>query len=396
MDLRGDEASKGPKDALVTIVEYSEFECPFCKRVNPTIAGLFKKYGDQIRVVWKHNPLPFHKKARGAAMAAEAAKEQGKFWEMHDLLFENQKKLTRPQLDGYAKQLGLNMGKYKAFMDGNKYDKQINADQAAARKLGASGTPAFFINGRNLSGAQPQPRFEAVINQELKRAKAQLAKGTPKSKLYAELIKNGQTKPKFLPGSAKPGGGAGGGANVRKSVKVNVSDPWKGGKNAKVTIVEWSDFQCPFCTRVNPTLKKIHDTYGNKVKVVFKQNPLSFHKDAKPAAKASLAAHEQGKFWEMHDMLFANQKKLKRADLDKYAQELGLNAAKFKAAMDSDKFDKQIAADQAQAAALGARGTPGFFINGRQLKGAQPFARFKTIIDEELAGKGPKAVKKKG
>ena len=133
------------------------------------------------------------------------------------------------------------------------------------------------------------------------------------------------------------------------------------------------------------------------MKVVFKQNPLSFHKQAIPAAKASLAAHEQGKFWEMHDLLFANQKKLDRPALDGYAQQLGLNAAKFKAAMDSDRFDKRIKADQALAASLGARGTPAFFVNGRQLRGAQPFARFKEIIDEELAGKGPKkAPAKKG
>ena len=399
MELRGDEAAKGPKDALVTVVEYSDFECPFCSRVNPTMKGIEKKYGKDLRIVWKHNPLPFHKKATGAAMAAEAAKEQGKFWEMHDLLFANQKKLDRPELDGYAKQLGLNMAKYTAFMDGNKASKQIADDQKAARALGASGTPAFFINGRNLSGAQPQASFERVIDEELARAKALVAKGTPKSKLYAELIKNGETKPKYLPdsgGKAAAGGGGGGGADVRKAVAVSPADPWKGGKNAKVTIVEWSDFQCPFCSRVNPTMDKIKETYGDKVKVVFKQNPLSFHKDAKPAAKAALAAHEQGKFWEMHDLLFANQKKLQAADLEGYAQQLGLNMAKFKAAMGSDKFDKQISADQAQAASLGARGTPAFFVNGRQLRGAQPFERFKEIIDEELAGKGPKALAKKG
>ena len=105
---------------------------------------------------------------------------------------------------------------------------------------------------------------------------------------------------------------------------------------------------------------------------------------------AALAAHEQGKFWEMHDKLFLDTKKLKRENLDKYAQEIGLNTAKFKAFMDGNKGEAQIKADQAQAASLGARGTPAFFVNGRQLKGAQPFERFKTIIDEELAGKGPK------
>ena len=125
-------------------------------------------------------------------------------------------------------------------------------------------------------------------------------------------------------------------------------------------------------------------TYGDKVRVVFKHNPLPFHKDAGPASEAALAAGAQGKFWEMHDKLFANQKALKRANLETYATELGLNLAQFKADLDSGKFKAAIKADQALAAQFGARGTPGFFINGRNLRGAQPFANFKKIIDEEI------------
>ena len=122
--------------------------------------------------------------------------------------------------------------------------------------------------------------------------------------------------------------------------------------------------------------------------MVVKQNPLPFHKDAQPAAEAVLAAHEQGKFWEMHDLIFENNRALKPADLEKYAQQVGLNMKKFKAAMESGKFKAQIKEDQAQAAALGARGTPAFFINGIMLSGALPFSEFKSIIDEELRNKG--------
>lgn len=187
------------------------------------------------------NPLPFHKKARPAAAAALAAHEQGKFFEMHELIFANSKKLDPADLEGYAKQVGLNMGKYKAYMDSKKAEAVINADQKLARSLGASGTPAFFINGRNLSGAQPVAAFSAVIDQEMKRAKKLLAKGVSRGKLYNELIKNGATSPKFLPGSAKPGAAPGAGA--RKKVKVRPTDPYKGGKHAKVTVVEWTDYQ---------------------------------------------------------------------------------------------------------------------------------------------------------
>jgi protein-disulfide isomerase len=143
----------------------------------------------------------------------------------------------------------------------------------------------------------------------------------------------------------------------------------KGGAESLVTIIEFSEFQCPFCSRVLPTMKKIHETYGQDVKVVFKHNPLFFYKDATPASKAALAAGEQGKFWEMHDLLFANQRKLKSENLDAYATQLGLDMAKFKADMANPKFDAVIKADQALGATFGARGTPNFFINGCNLCG---------------------------
>ena len=122
--------------------------------------------------------------------------------------------------------------------------------------------------------------------------------------------------------------------------------------------------------------------------MVIKQNPLPFHNNAMGAAEAALAAHEQGKFWEMHDLMFENQRALTRPDLDKFAQQIGLNMAKYTAAMDGHKFKAQIDANQKQAAAVGARGTPSFFVNGRPVRGAQPFDSFKAIIDEELKGGG--------
>ncbi len=131
------------------------------------------------------------------------------------------------------------------------------------------------------------------------------------------------------------------------------------------------------------------------MKIVFKQQPLSFHKDAYPAAMASLAAHEQGKFWEYHDVLFANAKRLDRASLDQYAKDVGLNMKKFSKAMDTNKFDAQIKRDQAHGAKVGARGTPTSFVNGYVVKGAAGFSRFKTLIDQELA-KAPAASTKKG
>ena len=274
------------------------------------------------------------------------------------------------------------MGKFKADVESQDIKDQIKRDQDLARNIGAGGTPNFFINGRKLVGAQPFESFQKVIDEELAKAKKLVAAGTPAANVYAELTKNGATKPAAAP-AARPT------EDDTKvyDVKVADNDHIKGNKNAVITIVEFSDFQCPFCSRVNPTLKQVEDTYGDKVRVVFKHNPLSFHQDAPLASEAALAAGAQGKFWEMHDMLFKNQRALKRENLEQYAQELGLNMDKFKAALDGGTFKEQVQADIAQARALGATGTPSFFINGRKVRGAQPFDRFKAVIDEELAKK---------
>ena len=128
-------------------------------------------YGDKVRIVWKHQPLSIHQNAPLAHLASIAADEQGKFWEFHDLVFANQRELSRDQYVGYARQLKLDLKKFEASMDGRSGQPQIEADQAEAAALGATGTPAFFINGRYLSGAKPFAEFARVINAELERLK---------------------------------------------------------------------------------------------------------------------------------------------------------------------------------------------------------------------------------
>jgi protein-disulfide isomerase len=160
--------------------------------------------------------------------------------------------------------------------------------------------------------------------------------------------------------------------------------PAKGPANAPVTIVEFSDFQCPYCSRVGPTLQKVLEDYPKDVRVVYKHYPLSFHKQALPAAKASAAAGRQGKFWEMHDLLFQNQRELNEAAFKGYAQELGLDVSQFEKDYASPAVAQEVEADMTLARSLGVTGTPGFFVNGRFLSGAQPYSAFKTKIDAEL------------
>ena len=161
--------------------------------------------------------------------------------------------------------------------------------------------------------------------------------------------------------------------------------PEIGGKDAPVTIVEFSDFQCPFCSRAEPTLKQVREKYGDKIKLVYMDFPLGMHEHAIDAASAGRCAGEQGKFWEFHDAMFADQSKLAPADLKASAKKLGLDTAKFDECLDKGKYKAAIEADMAQGHSLGIDGTPAFYINGRPLTGAQPFDKFQTTIDEELA-----------
>jgi protein-disulfide isomerase len=164
--------------------------------------------------------------------------------------------------------------------------------------------------------------------------------------------------------------------------------PEQGGKDAPVTIVEFTDFQCPFCEKTESTLKDLHGKYGDKIRVVHMDFPLPFHSHALDAAKAARCANEQGKFWPYRDALFANQSKLAPADLKTTAKTLGLNTAKFDTCFDSAKYDAQIKADQAAGEKVGVDGTPAFFIDGRPLTGAQPTSKFEELIDDELANGG--------
>ena len=163
--------------------------------------------------------------------------------------------------------------------------------------------------------------------------------------------------------------------------------PVKGPAGAAVTIVEFSDFQCPFCSRVGPTLKRIQEVYGNKVRIVWKNLPLANHKNAEPAARAAMAAFQQGKFWEFHDRLFANQSSLSAESYLQYARDLGLDIVRFARDMSEQSATaaKPIETDKSEANSLGITGTPAFFVNGRYLSGAKPFDEFAKLIDEELA-----------
>jgi len=161
--------TQGPAEAKVTIVEFGDFQCPFCGRVNGTLRQVREEYGDDVRIVFKHLPLRIHPQAPGAHAAAEAAHRQGKFWEMHDKIFENPRDLSEERYEAYAAELGLDVERFKKDSASEEVKKRVEADQREAEKLGVTGTPAFFINGKYLSGAQPFSVFKERVDAELGR-----------------------------------------------------------------------------------------------------------------------------------------------------------------------------------------------------------------------------------
>ena len=161
--------ARGPEDAKVTLVEFSDFQCPFCNRVRSTLKQVEKEYGDTVRIVFKHLPLRIHDKAPKAHAAAEAAKAQGKFWEMHDRIFSNQRELSEEKYIEYAGEIKLDVERFKRDMASPEIKKRVDDDAREAARLGVTGTPGFFINGRFMAGAKPFEDFKRMIDAELDR-----------------------------------------------------------------------------------------------------------------------------------------------------------------------------------------------------------------------------------
>jgi protein-disulfide isomerase len=172
---------------------------------------------------------------------------------------------------------------------------------------------------------------------------------------------------------------------IPAAVSVKADGPSRGRADAPVTVVVFSDFQCPYCRSAGPSVRRLLDAYKDDVRLVAQEFPLSTHPDAPKAAEAALCAGEQGRYWAMYDALFSSPDALKPDDLKRHAASIGLDAGAFAACLDSGRMAAAVASSQKLGERLGVEGTPAFFINGRPLKGGQPFERLKEIVDFELA-----------
>ncbi len=376
--------SWGNRNAPVTIVEFGDFQCPYCKKVDVTLAALKTQYGPEtLRMVWKNNPLEFHKAARPAAIAAMAAFDLGgneAFWSFHDHAFAGQEALTDESFASWALAAHVDMVKWRAAVATGAGAFKIDTDMALGKAAGVKGTPAFFVNGVQVAGAQAITKFTEVIDAQAVAARSAIAAGTRPEDVYVQLsLENKAKNPPVKDDASGP-------KDETTVWRLPVSgSPSRGPATAPVTIVEFGDFQCPFCLREEKVLADARERFGLKLRFVWKNNPLAFHTHAAPAAELALQAFtEQGDagFWQVHDLLYENPTHLEDADLIGFGKRLRLRGAAV--AIAGKKHEAQIQIDQRLAASLDAKGTPTFFINGRRLVGAQPIEKFAAMIEEEL------------
>jgi protein-disulfide isomerase len=383
-----DDPVRGNRLAYVTIVVFSDFQCPFCSRLASTFERVAETYGEDVRIVFKHEPLSFHQHARLAAevgAAVFALKGSDAFWRYHDMAFRRQQLMSPDTIRTWAISAGADSRDVEDGLARKKWAEKVERDEALAKRLGVNGTPGSFVNGISLSGAQPFEKWKEVIDAELVKAKDLAARGVARDRVYGRLAAANFQEAKVAHHDDEGDGDEKVEAQLWK-VPIGTS-PVRGPATALVTIVEFGDFQCPYCKRVQPTLERIRKEYGDKVRFVWKDEPLPFHPRALPAAELARSARAQkgdAAFWTAHDKLFDSQPKLEDADLEGVARASGLDVAKVTADVKNKTYAKGIDEDLNFGEDMQASGTPHFFVNGHRLIGAQPYEKFKAVIDVEL------------
>lgn len=366
----------GSRTALVTIVVFSDLQCPFCKRLDGTFAALRTKYGDKLRVVWHDFPLDFHKEAQATAEAAQIvflAKGSEAHAKFVQKAFANQTSLTDENREKWMAELGVD----EVTADLRRRAKErVLADVELGKKLGVTGTPNSFVDGKEVSGAQGEASFASVIDAHLEAA-AELT--VAPDKIYEKLCEKFFTTKKSVSAAAED----------ETVYKVGLlGAPVEGPKDALVTVVTFGDYQCPFCKRLDDALVLLRKDFPTKVRLAFRQEPLAFHKRALPAAHFAMEAFMQKgapTFFTVHHALFAASPHLDDPDLEAIAKANGLDAPKAMAAVATNKWTTELGRDHTMATLLSVTGTPCSFVNGRKLVGAQPYPKLKSLVEERLA-----------
>lgn len=395
--LLGEEYARGGEAPLVTIILYTDYACPPCGRTWSVMDNLLEDYGQDLRVVFRSYTVPGFGKGEEAVEAAFAAGAQGKFWEMHGELFEHIGAFDRPTLRKHAQSIGLDVPKFMDDLDTGAHAGARMRHRREAKRLGIVGLPVAFVNGLYMAGYAEEATWHAILDEEIARSKDLLAAGTPRAELYDKVMASASSKRVSTPKGAEklraeledkqkltnpPTDLVAPTHDARYSIGPGESEPL-GPDTAPVQVVELLDFQCPYCRKAHEELVGLREKHGDEVQFVIRHVPLEIHTAAKGAAKASVAAGKQGKFWAYHDAIFAHEGALDRDAFLAMATDLGLDAEQFKADLDSTAVGQAVDDDLRTSLRLGVVATPGFFINGRYISGFRP-GRLGGVIQEEL------------
>jgi protein-disulfide isomerase len=375
----GDAPRRGPADAPVTVVVWSDFACRYCAALEGTLEQVERLYPGKLRWVYRHFPLD--PRDTTAAEAAIAAGNQGAFWPMRDRLMAIRGKVDRAAVESIAAELGLELGRFRGDLDAGAGRPIIAADVDAALALGITGTPTAFVNGRALRGSQPVAAYVRVIDEELRRAGG-AAGGAVAD--YATLTADGMPRaasdPDLIIDPVDD-------LDLARPVAVGLGLPGHvdGPADALVTVVMFTDLECGYCRASTAAVSRLRAEYPDDVRVAYRHLPLARHRAAGPAAEAVAYAATVGKFAPMYARLMAGTR-LTRADLEVAGAEVGLDRAGLADALDQHRFREAVMADAAIAGALGVGGTPTFFVNGTPLPGQATWERLQPVVEAALVG----------
>ncbi len=365
---------RGPTDALVTVVEFADFQCPFSGRAQATLGRLMERHRGDVRILFRHRPQPFHSDAELAARVALAADAQQAFWPIHDHFFEHQDALGAKELVAHARSQGLKLPKLLQFLEEKGGDEALLADRALGDRLEVQRTPTFFVNGVRLD-APTQAQLEALVKRALGEARQMVADGIPRSRLYEKIQLRASLQALGYPVTSKE----------KKRARIPIVDgvPWRGASEPWVTVHLFSEYGGA-CQAVTKALDTVLGTHQERVQVRFRQHPLTFHPRAMEAAKAVLASHRQEKFWPMHERMCAMDE-LQENELVGHARALGLDMDRFSKDRASSGVAFALTRDREDAIRYGARGPPTVFVNGLRVEAPLSRESLEAHIERELA-----------
>jgi len=374
LPVLGSEPIWGTRNAALTWVFFGDLECPHTRRAWRALESAKAAFGDDLRIVFRHRPLREHPNALDAArVLAGVARVHGPvaFFDVLHGALQGDVSLTSEQLTTTLREAGYGSSKLADLSAAG--EAQVRADLQLAGQFGLKSTPFSFLNGQAIDGERTALEVEQLLREEQRTATWLAAAGVPAASLYAT-----RTSSNLI--------GVGNSGESRSCAPIDKS-PARGPVDALVTLVEFSDFECQYCKRVEPTLEALLARYPRTLRLVWKDYPLPQHKGAQLLANFAADAYRRGSssgFWAVHDGIFAHAEALDDGALGALAGKAGLDGALLLISAHAGVHDAAIRADMKLGQRLNVTGTPTFFANGRRIEGALPLQRFDALIQEEL------------